>query len=58
LKSFDELYQIIYDHAKKNPKTKYDFSKLNIRELDVSGNQMRHFFNEANFDSRSVFKKN
>lgn len=58
LKSFDDIYQMIYDHAKKNPKTKYDFSKLNITEIDVSENQMTHFFKEANFNCKSVFQKN
>jgi hypothetical protein len=49
---------MIYDYAKKNPKVKYDFSKLCIQEIDLSDNQMTHFFKEANFNSKSVFSKN
>lgn len=38
LKSFDAVYAMIMDFAKSNAQLKYDTSKLNISEIDLSNN--------------------
>ena len=44
--SFDPIYDEIIDFAKTNVKTRYDFSNLDIFEIDLSHNKMTSFFSK------------
>ena len=48
LKSFDGVHAMIMDFAKSNAQLKYDTSKLNISEIDLSMNQLTHFYDGGN----------
>lgn len=43
LESFDRIYEEIIDFAKTNVKTRYDFSNLDIAEIDLSSNKLTCF---------------
>ena len=47
LNDFESVYNVIVDFSNKDSHTKYDFSKLNIRSIDLSGNELGLFFKDS-----------
>ena len=52
---FDEVFRDILEFSKTKTKTKYNLANLNVIEIDLSDNKLRHFFKgPINFSTQKL----